>query len=92
MPKLTLTFGDKGHKIGDEMNTKKLIDEAVSLPVEERALVVDSLLRSLNQPESEIDKKWATVAKRRLAEIRSGLVEAVPGNEVFDKIWKRFYK
>lgn len=74
------------------MNTKKLIDEAVSLPVEERALVVDSLLRSLNQPESEIDKKWATVAKRRLAEIRSGLVEAVPGNEVFDKIWKRFYK
>lgn len=74
------------------MNTKKLIDEAVSLPVEERALVVDSLLRSLNQPESEIDKKWAIVAKRRLAEMRSGLVEAVPGEEVFDRIWKRFDK
>lgn len=72
------------------MNTKELIDEVVSLPVEERALVIDSLLRSLNQPESEIDKKWAAVAKRRLAEMRSGSVAAVPGEEVFEKIWKRF--
>lgn len=74
------------------MNTKELIDEAVSLPVEERALVVDSLLRSLNQPESEIDKKWAVVARKRLAEMRSGSVAAVPGEEVFEKIWKRFDK
>ena len=72
------------------MNTKELIDEAVLLPVEERALVVDSLLRSLNQPESEIDKNWAAVAKRRLAEMRSGVVEAVPGQKVFENIWKRF--
>ncbi len=82
----------KGDEKGDEMNTKELIDEAVSLPVEERALVVDSLLRSLNQPESEIDKKWVAVAKRRLAEMRSGSVETVPGEEVFEKIWKRFEK
>ncbi|MDD4967645.1 addiction module protein [Halothiobacillus sp.] len=74
------------------MNTKQLIDEAVSLPVEERALVVDSLLRSLNQPESEIDKKWAQEAKRRLNELRSGQVEAIPGEEVFRKVWDRFEK
>ena len=72
------------------MDTKKLIDEAVALPVEERALVVDSLLRSLNQPESEIDEKWIVVARKRLAEMRSGSVEMVPGEQVFDKIWKRF--
>lgn len=74
------------------MKTKELIDEAVSLPVEERALVIDSLLRSLNQPESEIDRKWIAVAQRRLTEMRSGTVDAVPGEEVFEKIWKRFDK
>jgi putative addiction module component (TIGR02574 family) len=69
-------------------HTKQLIDEAVSLPVEERALVVDSLLRSLNQPKSEIDKIWAKEARRRLEELRSGRVKAIPGEEVFKKVWK----
>jgi RNA polymerase-interacting CarD/CdnL/TRCF family regulator len=74
------------------MNTQQLIAEAVSLPVEERALVVDSLLRSLNQPESEIDKKWVAIAQQRLGELRTGTVVAVTGAEVFDKIWKTFGK
>ncbi len=69
------------------MRIKDLIDEAEALPVEERALVVDSLLRSLNPPESRIDKKWASVAQERLKEFRSGDVETVPGEEVFSKIW-----
>ena len=77
---------------GENMNTKQLIDEAVSLPVEERALVVDTLLRSLNQPESEIDKIWAKEAKRRLDELRSGRVKAIPGEAVFKKVWERFEK
>jgi len=72
------------------MNTQELIDEAISLPVEERALVVDSLLRSLNQPESETDKKWVATAKQRLTELRSGSVDAVPGDKVFEKVWQRF--
>ena len=71
------------------MNTKQLIDKAISLPVEERALVVDSLLRSFNQPQSAIDKQWAAVANRRLLELRHGAVEAVPGQKVFERIWKR---
>jgi putative addiction module component (TIGR02574 family) len=69
------------------MKIKDLINEAEALPVEERALVVDSLLRSLNPPESRIDEKWAAVALKRLKEVRSGAVEAVPGEEVFARIW-----
>lgn len=72
------------------MTTEKIIEEALSLPVEKRALIVDSLLRSLNMPNVGIDAKWTEVAKRRLQELRSGKVKPVPGEEVFAKALKRF--
>jgi len=71
------------------MNTKELIAEAISLPVEERALMVDCLLKSLNLPETDIDKRWASVAQRRLDDLRSGRAEAVSGDDVFERIWQR---
>jgi len=72
------------------MNTEELINEAVSLPIEKRALVVDSLLQSFNQPESDIDDKWKEVAQKRLMEMRTGKVEPISGEEVFNKIWSKF--
>jgi putative addiction module component (TIGR02574 family) len=69
---------------------KELIEEVISLPAEERAIVADSILRSLNPPESEIDRKWAQVAERRLAELRSGQVKPIAGEQVFARVWKRF--
>ena len=71
---------------------KELIEEVVSLPVEERAIVAESILRSLNPPESDIDREWARVAERRLAELRSGVVKPIPGEQVFARVWKRFEK
>ncbi|MGE5295835.1 MAG: addiction module protein [Solirubrobacterales bacterium] len=69
---------------------KELIEEVISLPVEERAIVADSILRSLNPPESDIDRQWMQVAQRRLEELRSGKVQAIRGEEVFARISKRF--
>ncbi len=68
------------------MKTKDLIAEAISLPIEERAIVVESILSSLNPPDPSTDKKWKSVAKKRLQELRSGSTEAIPGDEVFNKI------
>lgn len=71
-------------------SAKEIIKEAESLPVEERAIVVDSLLRTLNPPNPDVDRKWVEVAKRRLAELRSGRVKPVPGDEVFARVLERF--
>ncbi len=65
------------------MKTKDLITEVIDLPIEERAMVVDSILKSLNPTQSDIDKKWAAVAKQRLKELWSGEVEGIPGDDVF---------
>ncbi len=71
---------------------KEIIQEAESLPIEERVIVVDSLLRTLNPPSAEIDAEWVKIAKRRLSELRAGSVKPVPGNVVFAKIHERFRK
>lgn len=70
--------------------TNDIIQEAAELPVEERVIVVDSILRTLNHPNPEIDKEWTAVARRRLDEFRSGRVRPVPGDHVFAKIRERF--
>jgi hypothetical protein len=71
---------------------KEIIESAESLPVEERAIVIDSLLKTLNTPIPEFDLEWAKVAKQRLAEFRSGRVKSVPGNDVLARIGERFEK
>jgi Putative addiction module component. len=71
---------------------KEIIKEAESLPIEERVIVIDSLLQTINPPLAGVEIEWVKVAKRRLRELRSGKVKAVPGNEVFEKIRTRFAK
>ncbi len=71
---------------------KDVLRDAESLPVEERIVIIDSLLRSLNNTNLEVDQEWIKVAKSRLSEIREGKVKTIPGEEVFAKIRKRFKK
>ncbi len=69
---------------------KEIIEEASALPVEERALVAESLLRTLNAPDAEIDRAWSAVAEHRLAELRAGRVVAVSGAQVLARVRERF--
>ena len=72
------------------MRPKELIAEAISLPVEERAILVDSILRSLNPPEDDIHSQRLVEAERRLEEVRAGRVKAIPGDDMFARICKCF--
>ena len=69
--------------------TEDLFDEAISLPVEKRTLLVDKLLQSLNPTLSDIDKLWAEEAENRVKEISGRLSKNHTGREVFSKIRER---
>jgi hypothetical protein len=74
------------------LSTKELLHEAKSLPVEDRANIADSLLKTLNVPDPKIDREWVEVAQCRSNEIKNGNVKAVNGEKVFRKIQERFKK
>ena len=50
-------------------STEEIIQEAATLPIEQRILIVDSILRTLNKPNPDMDAKWAKVAMQRLDEL-----------------------
>lgn len=58
-------------------------EEALGLPLEERAALAETLLRSLEGiSEAENEHLWLAEAERRRQELRDGKAEALPGEEV----------
>jgi putative addiction module component (TIGR02574 family) len=74
------------------MNTIDSIESKVlQLKPHARAKLVHSLVHSLdNLPESELEALWLAEAERRDAEMESGAVEGIPGDEVFERIRSRY--
>nr|VFJ98028.1 MAG: putative addiction module component, TIGR02574 family [Candidatus Kentron sp. H]VFK00143.1 MAG: putative addiction module component, TIGR02574 family [Candidatus Kentron sp. H]VFK03364.1 MAG: putative addiction module component, TIGR02574 family [Candidatus Kentron sp. H] len=68
------------------INTSELISVAESLPLEMKMELIDRLLDSLNPSRKEIDDLWAQEAEKRVEELRTGKVKAIPGEEVFREL------
>ena len=73
------------------LNTQELISEAVSLPVNMRAMLANKLLESLNHSDAKVDESWAKLAEERIDQLKEGHTSTIPGDEVFKKI-KRIMK
>ncbi|MFP5304208.1 MAG: addiction module protein [Gammaproteobacteria bacterium] len=68
------------------MRTAKIERELLRMPAPKRARVAQKLLISLeNLSEAELDQLWLDEAERRAADIDSGKVKLVPGEEVARK-------
>jgi putative addiction module component (TIGR02574 family) len=69
---------------------QKFADEALLLPREERAELVEKLLQSLNVPtQKEIDRLWEKEAEKRVREYEEGKIKAIGGEQVFKEIKDR---
>jgi putative addiction module component (TIGR02574 family) len=72
------------------LSTAEIIREIDFLPVEERILLVDTLLRSLNPPDTGINQQWIEVVRRRRTELQSGEVKGISGEVVLARLRARF--
>ena len=64
------------------MSNQEILDLAMTLKPVERLLIIDGLLRSLDEPDHKIDELWAVEAEKRLKAYREGRVEGIPMEEV----------
>ncbi|WP_456405411.1 addiction module protein [Thiolapillus sp.] len=66
------------------MSGKELLKQALALKPEEKFLIVEGLLNSLDNPDENLDRIWATEAEKRLDAYREGALHAVPMENVFN--------
>lgn len=66
---------------------ERLAQEALALPNEQRVILVEKLIESLEfDIEPSIQTAWTNEAKRRRDEIRNGLVQPITGEEALAEV------
>jgi len=64
---------------------KKLLEQILQLPSEEREFIASELYESLD-PEFASDAAWSAEIKRRVEELESGTVKGIPWEQVRQKM------
>ena len=61
---------------------KDILEQALRLKPDEKFMVVEALIRSLDEPDSSLDAIWADEAEKRLKAYRAGDLEGIPMEEI----------
>ena len=74
------------------MKTKdKILKEISALSPKEKAQIIDALIKSLNEPDEDIDRLWEQESESRIDAYEKGQLKSVSVNEVFSKYKKPCY-
>jgi len=65
------------------MSTEEILKQALKLKPEERFILVEGLIKSIDEPDEKIDSLWVEEAEKRLNAYREGKLEAIPMEEIF---------
>ncbi len=69
------------------MTVEQVVEEALLLPSEARALLADRLVESLDPAEDGyLRQLWAREAQRRIKDVRSGRVIPISGEAAFSQV------
>jgi len=69
----------------------EVLEKALTLSIQERELLIDRLVESLEDEPAEegVEEAWADEIKRRVDDIRSGKVKTIPGEQVLRELAAR---
>jgi putative addiction module component (TIGR02574 family) len=69
-----------------------VLEKALALSTQERGLLIDHLIESLDEGPAEegVEQAWDEEIKRRVDDIRSGKVKMIPGEQVLRELAKEF--
>ena len=65
------------------MSNKEILKQAMKLKPDERFLLIEGLIQSLDEPDKNIDEIWAIEAEKRLKAYREGKLEGIPMDDIF---------
>ena len=65
------------------MGSKEILEQALQLRPDERFMLVEGLLKSLDEPNYDLDAMWVEEAEKRLKAYRAGELEGIPIEEIF---------
>ncbi len=72
-------------------NIQRIIDEAMELDASARAFLVETLLESLEVgTDLEVSEEWQAEIRRRCAEIDSGAVALIPGDQALAQLRAKY--
>jgi len=70
---------------------QRIIDDAMQLDPSARALIAETLLESLDVgPDFEVSQAWLAEVRRRCAEIESGAVTLIPGDQALGELRAKY--
>jgi len=65
------------------VSSKEILDQALHLKPEEKFMIIEGLIKSLDEPDKELDEIWAEEAEKRLEAYREGRLEGIPMEDIF---------
>ncbi len=66
-------------------NAQQILQEVLTLPLKDRATLVNDILASLDRPDEQIDRLWRKEIDDRVAAYRAGNIRAISLEEVLSK-------
>ena len=67
------------------MGSKELLAEALKLKPDEKFMMMEGILKSLDEPDKTIDNIWIEEAEQRLQAYRQGKLSAIPMEQIFSE-------